>query len=441
MGWREILPFVAAQVGAQPNVSHAYHNPIVAGTLLTPLAFSPGASICFGGPDTCHDPNAIRSGVATAPQPLWRDSMSALGPGAQQCCPSCARGLKSCSASHAEEHLFVERILPLLGAHALEAPTFLEIGGQDGVLASNTIYLEKCLGWRGLLVEGAPHLFKRLVRERPSTVAIGSAICPEHRTVAFSKSRVQLDIARRKLMPGSRTRTRRQPSHRPLRSSNIVPCGPLGDYLALLNIKNITFFSLDVEGFELQVLRSIDWRRFEVSVMVAEELQHPSHRAKNDNVRQLLLEQANLRYLFSFCPPVVSNVCDAYFVNPRAADLGSFSQEGPVTKPATRECAYTTTDEPSPPSDEPTRIDSDTDRSEDTDQAKAEENGVAVVKGAEKPVIETKDKYGIYGPLQKATLQKITTLSEKVTKMEDQLVKLTATVEEQKKLIASQSVL
>ena len=68
-------------------------------------------------------------------------------------------------------------------------------------------------------------------------------------------------------------------------------------------------------------------------------------------------------------------------------------------------------------------------------------NGVAVVKGAEKPVIETKDKYGIYGPLQKATLQKITTLSEKVTKMEDQLVKLTATVEEQKKLIASQSVL
>ncbi len=112
-----------------------------------------------------------------------------------------------------------------------------------------------------------------------------------------------------------------------------------------------------------------------------------------------------------------------------------------MTKPATRECAYTTTDEPSPPSDEPTRIDSDTDRSEDTDQAKAEENGVAVVKDAEKPVIETKHKYGIYGPLQKATLQKITTLSEKVTKMEDQLVKLTATVEEQKKLIASQSVL
>ena len=73
MGWREILPFVAAQVGAQPNVSHAYHNPIVAGTLLTPRAFSPGASICFGGPDTCHDPNAIRTGVATAP-PAQRNS-------------------------------------------------------------------------------------------------------------------------------------------------------------------------------------------------------------------------------------------------------------------------------------------------------------------------------------------------------------------------------
>ena len=53
----------------------------------------------------------------------------------------------------------------------------------------------------------------------------------------------------------------------------------LPDYLALLDIKNITFFSLDVEGFELQVHRSIDWERLEVAAMLVEVLQISEHKA------------------------------------------------------------------------------------------------------------------------------------------------------------------
>ena len=297
--------------------------------------FAPAARICFG-PGACHDPNTLLSGGGAVTWPPWRNASSRLGPGARRCCPNCTRGLKSCTASHVEEHLFVERILPLLDARVRAAPTFLEIGGQNGVLASNTIYLQHCLGWHGILVEAAPHLFRKLVRERPSTVAIGSAICREHSMVSFSKSRVQSNIVRRKLTLGTRTGTRRQLSRRSLRSSNIVPCGPLGDYLALLDIRNITFLSLDVEGFELQVLRSIDWDRLEIAAMVIEELQVPEHKAKNSEARRLLLDQANLRYLFSYCPPEIINVCDAYFVNPRVSDLRNFSQEGPVARPITR---------------------------------------------------------------------------------------------------------
>ena len=296
--------------------------------------FSSAARVCFG-PGACHDPNTLLSGGGGAEaRPLWRNASSMLGPGARRCCPNCTRGLKSCTASHVEEHLFVERILPLLDARVLAAPTFLEIGGQNGVLASNTIYLQHCLGWHGILVEAAPHLFRKLVRERPSTVAIGSAICRAHSMVSFSRSRVQLSITRRKLTLGP-------PSRRRLRSSNMVPCGPLGDYLALLDIKNITFFSLDVEGFELQVLRSIDWGHLEVAAMVVEELQISEHTGKNSEARRFLLDQANLRYLFSYCPPEIRNVCDAYFINPRVADLRNFSQEGPVVRPvaSTRECS------------------------------------------------------------------------------------------------------
>ena len=36
---------------------------------------------------------------------------------------------------------------------------FIEAGAHDGVEASNTLYLEKKMGWRGLLVEPNPDTF------------------------------------------------------------------------------------------------------------------------------------------------------------------------------------------------------------------------------------------------------------------------------------------
>ena len=60
---------------------------------------------------------------------------------------------------------------------------FLEIGANDG-RNSNTRNLEHCLGWRGLLIEGQPTNFERLRKNRPSMLAIGSAICPSGRRAA-----------------------------------------------------------------------------------------------------------------------------------------------------------------------------------------------------------------------------------------------------------------
>ena len=39
---------------------------------------------------------------------------------------------------------------------------FLEIGAFDGVTESNTILLERCLGWRGVLVEANPQAWTSL---------------------------------------------------------------------------------------------------------------------------------------------------------------------------------------------------------------------------------------------------------------------------------------
>lgn len=49
-----------------------------------------------------------------------------------------------------------------------------------------------------------------------------------------------------------------------------VPCGPLGDWLSLLRMKRVDFFSLDVEGAELLVLQTIDWSALSVGVLLVE---------------------------------------------------------------------------------------------------------------------------------------------------------------------------
>ena len=42
--------------------------------------------------------------------------------------------------------------------------TFVELGALDGWHGSNTLMLERCFGWTGLLIEASPHNFRNLQR-------------------------------------------------------------------------------------------------------------------------------------------------------------------------------------------------------------------------------------------------------------------------------------
>lgn len=52
---------------------------------------------------------------------------------------------------------------------------FVEVGARDGLKGSITPYLEKALGWTGLLIEPWPHLFQRCRKNRKGSVALNVA--------------------------------------------------------------------------------------------------------------------------------------------------------------------------------------------------------------------------------------------------------------------------
>ena len=173
---------------------------------------------------------------------------------------------RACSGSIGEEHFVVHRYFGAANGSAARGGTFIELGANDG-LASNTLYLERCLGWSGLLIEGQPRTFARLRANRPASVAVGSAICDSHGYTNFTV-RKGGDPTAGIFAHMSKAHVRRWRIRAAQRVS--VPCGPLGDWLSLLGMDTVDFFSLDVEGAELMVLGTVDWAKLSVRVLLAE---------------------------------------------------------------------------------------------------------------------------------------------------------------------------
>ena len=134
---------------------------------------------------------------------------------------------------------------------------FVEMGALDGVVFSNTLLLEHCLGWTGLLVEAHPDNAKQCRRNRPCTPVVQSAACsPPQQFQYISKQGNAVSSIRFE----NNTKKEYIP----------VPCRPLADIFAENNLKRIHFFSLDVEGAELLVLKTIDWSKVHIDVLMVE---------------------------------------------------------------------------------------------------------------------------------------------------------------------------
>jgi hypothetical protein len=60
---------------------------------------------------------------------------------------------------------------------------FLEMGAMDGVSLSNTLWLHRAAGWRGLLVEACPEQYAALASQRRDSIAVHAAVCAQFQTV------------------------------------------------------------------------------------------------------------------------------------------------------------------------------------------------------------------------------------------------------------------
>jgi FkbM family methyltransferase len=144
---------------------------------------------------------------------------------------------------------------------------FIETGSCDGIFQSNTFYLETELNWSGILIEPNPDYVKECIVNRPKSKVYECALVSfdfkDDHTVLYS-------IAHKGAMGtvGGRGMWANE-SEVPVIHKN-VSTRTLTSILDEVQPKEIDFFSLDVEGYELNVLKGLDFQKYKPKIIVVE---------------------------------------------------------------------------------------------------------------------------------------------------------------------------
>jgi FkbM family methyltransferase len=130
---------------------------------------------------------------------------------------------------------------------------FMEIGAFDGIIQSNTLLLEAINNWKGILVEPSVCFKEELIIKRPKSIIEMCAISEYdgHINGDFT-GQLMSSIDGVRLSEHYKVNKINPPSIQ-------VPCFTLTSICKKHNMFDIDFCSIDVEGNEYSVLKSIDF--------------------------------------------------------------------------------------------------------------------------------------------------------------------------------------
>lgn len=152
---------------------------------------------------------------------------------------------------------------------------FIEAGANDGVRQSNTHYLEKRRSWNGLLVEPVPRLAKKCAKNRKrSVIAQVVLVSPEQsgteiKIIDLDLMTLVADQSAGLIDTNSHVQLAEEVQG--ITAAEIVVRGvTLSELLEEQGNPHVTLFSLDVEGFEVDVLKGLDLARHKPDFILIE---------------------------------------------------------------------------------------------------------------------------------------------------------------------------
>ncbi len=170
--------------------------------------------------------------------------------------PICLNAMESYSLKDIKnrplDHKLIERLNRRDGV-------FIEVGACDGIEQSNTMLLEKYFSWRGILIEPCSRLYPKLCSNRPYSRCFSCALgsFSEDNTYVWG----DFDYSLMSSVGGKRLNSP---------ATVCVLMRSLQSILDEVGVHHIDLMSLDVEGYEYNILQGIDFNRVTFDYMLIE---------------------------------------------------------------------------------------------------------------------------------------------------------------------------
>ncbi len=159
--------------------------------------------------------------------------------------------------------------------------TYLDIGANNPFVQSNTHYFYK-KGWRGINIDALPNSMKRFNKVRPHDSNIEAAISNDEKELiyymfssSFYNTFYNKDIEKIKTV----TKLVGEKKIKTIKLSNILDS---------LKVKDIDFMSVDVEGLDLEVMKSNNWNIYRPKIVITEWFSKGLDELHSDGVFQFL---------------------------------------------------------------------------------------------------------------------------------------------------------
>ena len=174
------------------------------------------------------------------------------------------------SYSQQGEDLLIDKALIERG---IMHPTYIDIGAYDPIRANNT-YLFYKRGLSGVCVEPDPQLFSVLKRKRPHDKCLNAGIGPTD----FPNAKFYV-MTTKQLSTFSQEEAKHMAESGSYGSQAItkvldIPIVSINRLLAESFTKSPDVLSIDTEGYDLDIVRALDFTRFAPQVMCIETLRY-----------------------------------------------------------------------------------------------------------------------------------------------------------------------
>ena len=196
-------------------------------------------------------------------------------------------------SQHGEEMDIIKNFMPKIDQ--VKDGTFVELGGFDGITYSNTKGIEDAFGFSGVLIEPGD-VFVAMDLNRPNTQNFRAAISTKLGEVEFTGLRGTATAGTTEkiieaTVNGPLDKDKKTKEIKKLEElSHAVPGATLSNILQRSKLEYIDLLCIDVEGSELEVLKTMDWS-IPVYIICIEMHSNDFRKDQQKQIRKILKKQ------------------------------------------------------------------------------------------------------------------------------------------------------